>query len=113
MGVGRMNGEEAAASTIEGSPPRKVAKRELAGGILSQGGAMRAEISFDLVMVPTMDFVEGTYRLPGGDWQVFVFTPDMSAAEPKVTAGRWSTGANGVAVTWPRSRILDEAAVLR
>ena len=29
---------------------------------------MRAEISYDLVMDDDMEFVEGTYRLPGGDW---------------------------------------------
>jgi hypothetical protein len=74
---------------------------------------MPAEISFDLVMEPVMDFVEGTYRVPGGDWQVFVFTPDESAAAPTVTAGRWSSGATGVAVAWPRCSALNEAAVLR
>src|SRR4051812_1321176 len=74
---------------------------------------MRAEISFDLVMESAMAFVEGTYRLLGGDWQVFIFTPDASVSEPRVTDRRWSGGATGVSVLWPGSWVLDEAAVLR
>lgn len=31
------------------------------------------EVSFDLVMEDDMDFVEGTYRLPGEFWRVMVF----------------------------------------
>lgn len=31
---------------------------------------MKAEISFDLKMEDNMSFVEGTYRLEGGEWQV-------------------------------------------
>jgi len=33
---------------------------------------MHAEISYDLVMDSDMEFVEGTYRLPGEDWQVVI-----------------------------------------
>jgi hypothetical protein len=33
---------------------------------------MRAEISYDLVVGDDMEFVEGTYRLLGGDWKVVI-----------------------------------------
>ena len=33
-----------------------------------------AEICFDLVMEKEMSFVEGTYRLPGRGWEVFIFS---------------------------------------
>ena len=36
---------------------------------------MHAEISYDLVMDDDMSFVEGTYRLLGGDWQVVPVPP--------------------------------------
>ena len=41
---------------------------------------MRAQISFDLVMEDSMSFVEGTYRLPGRDWQVFIFGRDPAVS---------------------------------
>ena len=34
---------------------------------------MKAEITYDLVMDDNMNFVEGCYRLHGGEWQVFIF----------------------------------------
>jgi hypothetical protein len=33
---------------------------------------MKAEITFDLVMDEDMGFVEGCYRLDGGEWKVFI-----------------------------------------
>ena len=44
-----------------------------------------AQISFDLVMGEAMSFVEGTYRLPGRAWEVFIFGPDADVSEPRVT----------------------------
>jgi hypothetical protein len=77
-------------------------------------GAMRAEISFDLMMTEAMEFVEGTYRLPGGDWQVFIFGPDSRVAEPVVTTGgRWKSGVTGVFVAWPEGMRLNKGVVLR
>ena len=73
---------------------------------------MRAEISFDLVMEDVMSFVEGTYRLPGGDWQVFIFGPDSSVSSPDAKMGKWASGVTGVFVAWPESLTLDKAAVL-
>ena len=65
---------------------------------------MKAEISFDLVMTDDMEFVEGTYRLPGSKWQVFIFGPGYSGRKPVVNpAARWESGITGVHVQWPES----------
>ena len=75
---------------------------------------MRAEISFDLVMEEEMAFVEGTYRLSAGDWQVFIFGPDSRVSQPVVkTGGRWESGATGVFVAWPVGMTLNKGVVLR
>src|SRR5262249_47142452 len=58
---------------------------------------MRAEISYDLVMDDDMAFVEGTYRLAGGAWQVVIvsaFERDVPA--PQVVPQRWESGVSGV-----------------
>jgi hypothetical protein len=43
------------------------------------------EISFDLVAGPDNEFEEGAYRLPGGEWRVFVVSKRPVAA-PAVRA---------------------------
>lgn len=63
---------------------------------------VRAEISYDLVMEDEMDFVEGTYRLPGGEWQVFVFTILSETTVPQWTPTQWEGGVTGVFVRYPR-----------
>jgi hypothetical protein len=74
---------------------------------------MRAEISYDLVMEDDMDFVEGTYRLPGREWQVFIFGPDASASRPEVSAcGKWQSGVTGVFVKCPPALRLNKGVVL-
>jgi hypothetical protein len=73
---------------------------------------MRAEISYDLLMEDEMSFVEGTYRLPGGEWQVFIFirndTPEQSL---QIQTSRWRTGASGVVVRFPLEARLNKAVV--
>jgi hypothetical protein len=73
---------------------------------------MHAEISYDLVMTDEMSFVEGTYRLPERDWQVFIFGPDESFTEPNVVTAKWPSGVTGVFVKWPPSKRLNKDAVL-
>src|SRR5687767_1242581 len=63
----------------------------------------RGEISYDLVMEEDMGFVEGTYRLPGGEWQVFVFSRFADVSEPDVQHGQWDSGVTGFFVRFPRS----------
>jgi len=74
---------------------------------------MCAEISFDLVMIDEMEFVEGTYRLPGLDWAVFNFRKDSLVEEPNLKVLRWASGVGGVVVAWPTSRVLNRAMVER
>jgi hypothetical protein len=73
---------------------------------------MRAEISYDLVMDDDMDFVEGTYRLPGANWQVMIVSRrDVPEAEaiPQV----WDSGVAGVFVRFPQGEVLNKIAVER
>ncbi len=67
---------------------------------------MRAEISYDLVMDDDMSFVEGTYRLAGGEWQV-VIVSRRDVAEPEVIHQHWESGVSGVLVHFPREDRLN------
>jgi hypothetical protein len=73
---------------------------------------MRAEISYDLVMDDDMPFVEGTYRLAGGDWQV-VIVSRYDGAESQVVPQRWDSGVSGVVVWFPRAGRLNRESVER
>jgi hypothetical protein len=68
------------------------------------------EISYDLVMEEDMAFVEGSYRLPGEDWQV-VIVSRYDRAERQVMPQKWESGVSGVVIRFPRSARLDHAAV--
>jgi hypothetical protein len=75
---------------------------------------MRAEISYNLVMDDDMAFVEGAYRLPGGDWQVFIVSAfDRDVPEPQVVLQRWESGVSGVFIRMPRAERINAAAVER
>jgi hypothetical protein len=75
---------------------------------------MRAEISYDLVMGDDMAFVEGTYRLPGGDWQVLIASAfGREVPEPEVVQQTWESGATGVLVRFPQRLALNAEAVER
>jgi hypothetical protein len=71
-----------------------------------------AEISYGLVMGDDMDFVEGTYRLPGGEWQV-VIVSRYDVPEVEVVPQRWDSGTSGVLIRYSRFTRLDRAAVMR
>jgi hypothetical protein len=68
------------------------------------------QISFDLVMEGEMSFVEGTYKLAKGDWQVFIFSR-RDVSEPLISRSQWDSGVAGITVEWPRTRPLNQAAV--
>ena len=78
---------------------------------------MRAEISYDLVMGDDMSFVEGTYRLPGGDWQVVIVLAsslrERDVPAPQVVPQRWASGVTGVVIRLPRAERINAAAVER
>lgn len=70
-----------------------------------------AEISFDLVMEDDMSFVEGSYRLPGRDWEVFIFRRYDGIKLEVETAVKLGA-ATGVVVRLPRNEKLDKSIVL-
>ena len=70
---------------------------------------MKADITFDLIMTDSMSFAEGAFRLPGEDWQVFVFSR-YDIARPLIEISRWGSGVTGVFVRFPASQPLNKAA---
>lgn len=68
---------------------------------------MNGEISFDLVMESNMDFIEGTYRVDGGPWNVFIFKRD-GIETPQIAPARWDSGVEGVLIRYPRTATLDK-----
>jgi hypothetical protein len=75
---------------------------------------MRAEISYDLVMDDDMEFVEGTYRLPGYDWQVLiVLARERDVSQPQVVPQQWESGESGVIIRIPRNERINAATVER
>jgi hypothetical protein len=71
---------------------------------------MLADISYDLVMEADMEFAEGTFLLPGSEWQVFVFARG-DVAKPGIKSGRWESGATGIFVEFPRESRLNQVVV--
>ena len=70
------------------------------------------EISYDLVMELDMGFVEGTYRLPEGEWQVFIFSR-RDVLLTHVEHVSWESGVSGVQVLYPMDQPLNRASVER
>lgn len=69
---------------------------------------MSAEISFDLIMEGDMDFVKGTYRSPGSNWQVFIFSRRL-IPRPEINASaKWASGVTGISILFPQSQRLDK-----
>jgi len=71
---------------------------------------MKSEISYDLVMHDDIDFVEGCFRLRGGDWQVFIFSKRIT---PAVTwkMSIWQNKTKGVVFQVPASIRLNKEKV--
>lgn len=57
-----------------------------------------------------MSFVEGTYRLVDGDWQVFIVSK-RDVDEPAIKDSIWDSGVTGLHITFPRDRPLDQSVV--
>lgn len=73
-----------------------------------------AEISYDLVLDEDMSFVEGTFRLAGGEWQVFIVRGlDRDVPEPEVVPQRWESGVSGLVVRIPRTELINAETVER
>jgi hypothetical protein len=71
---------------------------------------MAGEISYDLVMQDDMDFVEGSYRVNSGNWQVFIVSKaPIDRAE--IRSSQWSSRVTGVVIRFPLSVRLNKQAV--
>jgi hypothetical protein len=74
---------------------------------------VKAEITFDLVMDEDMSFVEGCYRLDGGEWQVFIFR-HARGREP--VGGKrgltWKSGVTGLNAFLPEDSKINKSVVL-
>jgi hypothetical protein len=71
---------------------------------------MYGEISYDLVMEDDMAFVEGAFRLPGGEWQVVVVSRG-DVSEPQTASQRWPSGVTGLFIRFPQAATLNREAV--
>ncbi|HEX5270563.1 MAG TPA: hypothetical protein VFW33_08765 [Gemmataceae bacterium] len=74
-------------------------------------GSKAGEISYDLVMGDDMDFVEGTYRLSGGEWRVFICSK-RDTEEVNWKMSEWESGVTGVVFFLPRAFRLNKQTVL-
>ncbi len=78
----------------------------------------RAEVSFDLVFEEGMDWMEGSYRLPGEFWKVVIFqkndVPDIRH-RPQIwrKPTRWEEVTDGIVFELPRDACVDREYLLR
>lgn len=78
---------------------------------------MKGEISYDLVMDDAVPFIEGTFRLDGGPWQVIVISREYrNSGEPPMdrhtmTRCTWDSGVMGVFARVPVSMRLNKQVV--
>jgi hypothetical protein len=73
---------------------------------------MTAELSFDCVYGDDQNHVEGCFRLPGRDWQVFYFTRRWEGQPEIIPAAVWKSGVTGVNVQHPKDQPLNQAVVI-
>jgi hypothetical protein len=73
---------------------------------------LHGEISYDLVMDDNMLFVEGCYRIPGGEWQVIIISR-RPVSLPEIKPQKWESGVTGIFVAFPKTIPLNKAVVER
>jgi hypothetical protein len=74
---------------------------------------MKAEISYDLIMEEDMSFVEGCYRLEGGEWEVFTITHSRNGRPPGVWKNlTWASGVKGMNAVVLETTKLNKLSVL-
>lgn len=72
----------------------------------------RYELSFDTMPGEDADAVEGSYRVPGRLWEVFLFEK-KDVPEPRHHLSTWRSGITGIEFILPRAAVLNREAVLR
>lgn len=70
------------------------------------------EISFDIVLEPDNDWVEGCYRRPGRFWEVLVMTKS-DTPELKHRPATWASGIPGTTFEVPQGARLDLPQILQ
>jgi hypothetical protein len=77
----------------------------------------RFEISFDTGLEDDNSVVEGTYRIPGQFWQVFLFQKESSFGESiselRPRSSVWESGMTGIEFDVPRGAVLDKEYIFR
>jgi hypothetical protein len=68
------------------------------------------EISYDLVMDNDMGFVEGSYRIGGCNWRVFVFSK-RPVDGPAWKTCTWDSGVSGIVVHVPEMMPLNATSI--
>ena len=71
---------------------------------------MRGDISYDLVMQDDMEFVEGSYRMHGEDWKVFIIRK-VAIEIVEIKSSQWSSGVSGLVIRLPRAVQLNKMVV--
>jgi hypothetical protein len=67
-------------------------------------------ISYDLVMEDDMRFVEGTYRIDDGNWNVFIFSKKL-IEQIEIKPSTWRSGVSGVVIYLPQFVRLNKEVV--
>ncbi len=75
---------------------------------------MTAEISYDLDMTEDMDFVEGTFRLPGLEWQIVIVSRSRcDGNRVEVSRQTWDSGVSGFMIRFPVGERINAESVER
>ena len=72
----------------------------------------RYEISYDTVMGDDMGIVEGSYRLPGYLWQIFLFT-NKAVPELRQSFATWQSGITGLEFKVPNGVAINHEFIVR
>jgi hypothetical protein len=72
----------------------------------------RYEISFDTGLGEDESLIEGSYRVPGKLWQIFLFRKE-SVTKLRHRFDVWESGITGIHFEVPREAVLDRDYVLR
>lgn len=75
---------------------------------------MFAEISYDLILEEDMQFLEGAYRLPDNDWQVFIVSAiDREVQGVEIVPQQWQSGVTGLLIKIPMAERINASTVER
>ena len=77
----------------------------------------RYEISFDTGLETDNDIVEGSFRVPGEFWQIFIFRKRNDrgeyVAELRHESGSWASGITGIEFHAPNEAVINKGYVFR